>query len=290
MVAKLIKSTPVTRERFESNSSSTSSIPAKLVSSTPLVEPAPASSRLDHIIHQSNTKDIINPAKSNYSLAQVRRQDRPQKSGPIVMEQEQIITSVHHDDGSDDDDDTNNKKKKKKPVGIPKRSTSTSSTSSVSSAPPVRPPTTTKNTTINRNSNKYPSFESIPAGHPIEPARGLTTKTNSLQFGTKPVQVDDPGIKKILLFTSHSSTFDLGSIYIRPVEADQPADQTNSSVKGWLRKQNRDSFLKRIERYYCILKNNALLMHRNAEDRLPYKAISLKGEKKKKGEDNISFQ
>ncbi len=69
----------------------------------------------------------------------------------------------------------------------------------------------------------------------------------------------------------------LGSIYTTPVEADQPAIQSNSIVKGYLRKQNRDSFLKRIERYYCILANDALLMHRRAEDRTPVKAINLKG-------------
>jgi hypothetical protein len=69
----------------------------------------------------------------------------------------------------------------------------------------------------------------------------------------------------------------LGSIYITPVPANHPAIQYNSSVKGWLRKQNRDSFLKRIERYYCVLANNALLMHRHDHDTTPYKAINLKG-------------
>jgi hypothetical protein len=48
-------------------------------------------------------------------------------------------------------------------------------------------------------------------------------------------------------------------------------------VKGWLRKQNRDSFLKRIERYYCVLSNNALLMHKHEYDKTPQKAVNLKG-------------
>jgi hypothetical protein len=69
----------------------------------------------------------------------------------------------------------------------------------------------------------------------------------------------------------------LASIYTTPVEANQPAIQANSPVKGWLRKQNRDSFLKRIERYYCILKNDQLLMHRHEDDRTPQKAVTLKG-------------
>ncbi|CAF4871074.1 unnamed protein product, partial [Rotaria sp. Silwood2] len=40
---------------------------------------------------------------------------------------------------------------------------------------------------------------------------------------------------------------------IAPVEGSPPALQSNGLVKGWLRKQNRDSILKRIERYYCVL-------------------------------------
>lgn len=48
-------------------------------------------------------------------------------------------------------------------------------------------------------------------------------------------------------------------------------------MKGWLRKQNRESFLKRIERYYCVLQNNTLLMHRHNYDQTPQKSINLKG-------------
>jgi hypothetical protein len=69
----------------------------------------------------------------------------------------------------------------------------------------------------------------------------------------------------------------IGSIYIKPVEASQPAGQYHAVVKGWLRKQNRDSFLKRIERYYCVLTSDALLMHQSDNDRTPQKAINLRG-------------
>jgi hypothetical protein len=62
-----------------------------------------------------------------------------------------------------------------------------------------------------------------------------------------------------------------------PPESNRPAIQLNCTVKGWLRKQNRESFLKRIERYFCVLRNNALLMYRHDFDQTPHKAINLKG-------------
>ena len=74
--------------------------------------------------------------------------------------------------------------------------------------------------------------------------------------------------------------FSLGSIYITPTEASLPAlSQSHALLKGWLRKQNRESIFKRIERYYCVLTNGTLLMHRRDSDRTPQKAINLKGEK-----------
>lgn len=184
-----MKNIPLNRERLESDSSSAPSITGKLVSSIPLVEHPPASSRLDNIIHQSNPKDVINPSSSNYSLAQVRHQDRPHNLKPIVMEQEQIITTVHHDDSDDDHDD-----KKKKPVLKQKRSSSSSSLSSTSSLP-IRPPkpTTTTTTAINRNSKKFPSFESLQPPYQSDPGAKLTNRTNSMQSGIKPVRDDELG-------------------------------------------------------------------------------------------------
>jgi hypothetical protein len=60
-------------------------------------------------------------------------------------------------------------------------------------------------------------------------------------------------------------------------ESNYPANQSNNVVKGWLRKQNRESFFKRIERYFCVLRNNAFLMYRTELDPTPYKLINLKG-------------
>lgn len=62
-----------------------------------------------------------------------------------------------------------------------------------------------------------------------------------------------------------------------PVEGNQPASQSSGTMKGWIRKQNRDSILKRIERYYCVLTKSALLMYRHDYDTIPEKAITLKG-------------
>jgi hypothetical protein len=187
-----VRNAPATRERLESDSSSASSTAVKITSSVPLIEKPAASSRLDNIIHQSNTKDIINPSSSNYSLAQVRHQDRPKILEPVSMEQQQIVTIVHHDDTDDEDDDNNNNNNNNKTKDIvkKKRSSSSSSSSSASSLPaqPVKPTNTT-----NRNPNKYPSFESLqPAYQNNQPSK-LTTKTASLQFGTKPVRSNEAG-------------------------------------------------------------------------------------------------
>jgi hypothetical protein len=178
-----VKNVPINRERLESDSSSVPSITGKVASSVPLIETPAASSRLDNIIHQLNTKDVINPSSSNYSLAQVRHQDRPQILEPVSMEQHQIVTTVHHEDSDDDNN--------KKPVLKKIQSSSTSSSSSSSlPAQPVKPTNTT--TTANRNPNKYPSFESLQPAYLNEQGSKLTNKTASLQFGTKPVQDDDP--------------------------------------------------------------------------------------------------
>ncbi|CAF1400078.1 unnamed protein product [Adineta steineri] len=261
-VSKLITNTSTNRQRIPSDSSSVPSTIDK-VTSVPLVESSAASSRLDNIIHPPDTKDVNSSLSSNYSLAQVRRQDRPQNVEPISMAQQQVITSVHHE-ASDDDDD--------KSVDAPKpkrfdssTSSSSSSTQPISTSNTTRqpPPATTTTSAVNRNANVHRSFESLQAVYSNDQQSNVNNRTNSLEFDTKPVQYNDSK----------------SSIYITPVEASQPAIQANSIVKGWLRKQNRDSFLKRIERYYCILTNDALLMHRNEHDRTPVKAINLKGAK-----------
>jgi hypothetical protein len=133
-----------------------------------------------------------------------------------------------------------------------------------------------------RNPNLHRSLESIP--RTTSQTEGIlkpSNKTASLEFGKGSVGAYD----------------DLGTIYITPQEANHPALQYQNTVKGWLRKQNRgkirikkiyfinkkkkklDSFFKRIERYYCVIWNNTLLMHKHDHDRIPQKAINLQGKR-----------
>jgi hypothetical protein len=190
-----VKNIPTNRERFESDSSSVPSVIGKLVPSVPLIEPPAASSRLDKIIHQANTKDVVNPSSPNYSLAQVRHQERPKILEPLSMEQQQIVTSVHHDESDVDDDNTKN-------IITKKRTSSSSSSSSSSSLPAQTAKTNNTTTATNRTSNKYPSFESLQHTYQTDQLPKLTNKTASLQFGTKPVRDDDPGSFLIFLFLS----------------------------------------------------------------------------------------
>ncbi|CAF4150845.1 unnamed protein product, partial [Rotaria magnacalcarata] len=148
-----------------------------------------------------------------------------------------------------------------------KLSTKKSSVSSSNSKaqPVTKPKITTTNSTAKQNdiANPHRSLESLQStpyrnNQPLRP----TNKSGSLDFGAIPVQYDDPG-----------------SIYITPVEGTLPAAQSAGLVKGWLRKKNIDSILKRTERYYCVLTNSALFMYRNEHDTTPQKAINLRDSK-----------
>ncbi len=176
------------RERLASDSSSAPSITGKIVPSVPLNETPAASSRLDSMIHQSTAKDHVNASTSNYSLAQVRHQDRPQNLEPVSMEQQQIVSSVHHDD------DNNHGLKTKRSSSL---SSSSSKTSSNSGSQPIKTftPASTTNTTstANKNLNVHRSFESLQQPYENERVLRPANKTASLEFGTKPVPYDDPG-------------------------------------------------------------------------------------------------
>ncbi|CAF0815084.1 unnamed protein product [Rotaria sordida] len=245
MRAQLVKNISTNRERdaFESSSAPTG----------PLIETPAASNRLDNIIHQSNGGDVTHRSSSNYSLAQVRRQDRPRNLEPVTMEKQQIVTSVHN----------NTVKQQRSNVSS---SPSSSSSSSASSPPNSRKSPVKKSNAIStktsESSNIHRSLESLPNTYKNNQGARLTNKASSLEFGTRPVQYDD-----------------LGSTYITPIEGSQSAIQSNGFIKGWLRKQNRDSFLKRIERYYCVLRGDTFLMYRHEHDRIPHKTIQLTGAK-----------
>jgi hypothetical protein len=92
------------------------------------------------------------------------------------MEQQQIVTSVHHENG--------------KNFSKAKRSSSASSSSSSGSTQPGKasnaPPKP------NQNSNIHRSFESLQQTYENEEELRPPNKTGSLEFGTRPVQYDDP--------------------------------------------------------------------------------------------------
>ena len=235
------------QERLQSDSSLSPSVTSKLVAATPLIETPGATSRLNTIIHQAETKDTSSSSSAIYNLASIHHPGHGQFDDRITVEPEQVLTTIHYEDSDE---------KKKH------RSTSSSSSdrSSAKSASQMNITSIDVAPAPHRNANLYRSFESLPHSHKEKPGLKPSDKTASLDFGAKPVQYDDAG-----------------SIYITPVEAPLPAIQSHSVVKGWLRKQNRDSFFKRIERYYCVLNNDALLMHKHDYDRTPQKAINLKG-------------
>jgi len=156
---------PVNQERPVSDSSAPSII-TKLFSSTPLLEKPAAASRLDEIIHQSQTNNITDPSsKSYYNLAPVH----------------------HHDDEPLKNSDIK-----------PKRSSSSSSSSSsVSTSIPTDKYNlaSTNNPTLPpKNSNLHRSLESIPRRtSQTEQTLKSTNKAASLETGIKPVGYDDPG-------------------------------------------------------------------------------------------------
>jgi hypothetical protein len=109
-----------------------------------------------------------------------------------VSVEQNIITSIHHDDsdeGEGDVNDNNNNNALTK-----KRSDSSSSSTSSSPSLPVQSVRTNTTTTVNRNPNKYPSFESLPPSYQNDQNPRPPTKTASLQFGVKPVRDDEPGL------------------------------------------------------------------------------------------------
>ncbi|CAF4328596.1 unnamed protein product [Rotaria sp. Silwood2] len=250
-IAKLINTFPANPERPVADSSSPS-IAALLAASVPLTEKPAAANRLDDIIHQSNTNDINQPTSLYYNEAGIRHHDSKQ----MTMEQQKLITNVRNDDEQIGRIITSDMRLNR----------SASSLSSASTSIPVETDNLTprnSHTLPARNSSLHRSLELIPRKSSLtEEGLKPTNKTTSLQFNQTPVRYDDPG-----------------SIYFTPQEATHAASQYENVVKGWLRKQNRSSFLKRVERYYCVLSKNALLMHKHENDRTPYKGVNLKGAK-----------
>ncbi|CAF3790591.1 unnamed protein product [Rotaria sp. Silwood1] len=258
-LAKLVNTFPANPDRPVSDYSSPS-MPALLAASVPLIEKPAATNRLDDVIHQSDADDTPEPISLYYNEPGVRHHDSKQ----MPIEQQESITDVR-----DDDDDEQIGRIVTSDMRLDQSASSLSSPAASIHA--EKDNLTPKNsyTLPVRNSSTYRSLESLPRkSSQTEEGLKPPTKTSSLEFNQKPVRYDDPG-----------------SIYFIPQEATHPASQYQDVVKGWLRKQNRSSIFKRVERYYCVLSNNTLLMHKHEHDRTPYKGVNLKGAKVLQYED-----
>ncbi|UJR23107.1 hypothetical protein I4U23_026128 [Adineta vaga] len=263
-VSKLIKIIPGNQERPVADISA-STIATQLATSVPLVERPAASSRLNDMIHQSNTGESNN-SSAYYNISEVRRSD-PRVTGKEISI-DQVLTSMHGDDDENDDIDAQTRRQQTSTNKVQRSASLSSSSTTLSLSLSKQPDTNNLNTGNSiglsaRNSNLHRSLEVIPRKtSQTEQALNPSHKTASLELGTKPTRYDE-------------ST----SIYVTTHEATHPASQYQNTIKGWLRKQNRESFFKRVERYYCVLSKNVLLMHKNEHDRIPSKAINLNGAK-----------
>lgn len=155
---EFILAVPTNQERQPSHSPNLSST-GRLIAAVPLTEKPAAATRLDDIIHQSDSPN--EPRKTSYYNAtndQHRTELKPKRSSSAS-------------------------------------SSSSSSTSSSSIGPAKQQlPTTTTELSPTRNLNRHQSLESIPRrtsqnDRPLD----LTNKTTSLEFGQRPSKYEDPG-------------------------------------------------------------------------------------------------
>ena len=137
------------------------------MSAVPLVEKPAAASRLDDIIHQSNTNDLTSVY---YNQTEVQQNDSKQTF-------ETVRNSSHG-------------------TGLrPRRSDSSSSSSSTSTETNKQRLSSTNNTGLPpKNSSFHRSLEVIPRKtSQTERVLNPTNKATSLEFGKRPVGYDDPG-------------------------------------------------------------------------------------------------
>ncbi|CAF1582084.1 unnamed protein product [Rotaria magnacalcarata] len=246
IIARLVKNDPV-NPNFRASDVPNTSMAAILAACEPLTEKPAAANRLHDIIHQSNTSDTTDPTSAFYN---VPRNDSKQYIDRSSMGQYDTTTSIPRSDERPDRIITSHMESNRS------ASPSVSSTTEniIQANPYVFPP---------RNLNGHRSLEVLPQKYsPTEAGLISNMRATSLDLNPQVNRLNDPD-----------------SIEFIPKEAPHPASQYGNVAKGWLQKQNRDSILKRTERYYFVLSNNALLMHKHDYDRAAYKAIILKGAK-----------
>ncbi|CAF3432081.1 unnamed protein product [Rotaria socialis] len=258
IIARLVKNDLVD-SHFRASDVSNIPMANILAACVPLTEKPAAANRLHDIIHQSNTSDTTDPTSAYYN---VHPNDSKQYTERSSMGQPDTTTSIPHSDERLD-----------RIMTSPMESNRSASPSTSSAAGSMH--AITNNI---RPSNPYAFPVINPNGHrslEVLPQRSLTDA--GLKSNTKAISLDlNPQLNR---------NNDQDSIYFTPKEAPHPASQYENVAKGWLRKQNRDSIFKRIENYYFVLSNDALLMHKHDYDRAAYKAINLKGAKIRMIED-----
>ncbi|CAF1245473.1 unnamed protein product [Rotaria sordida] len=255
-IAKLINTFPSNPEPSVTDSSN-SSVAALLVGAVPLIENPPAANRLDTIIRQTSTDDTTQPTPLYYNQIDNYPYDFKQSTDRTTPEPEELFTNVRDDDEQIGRIITSG-------MQLNRLSSSLPSSASTSIQTEIDNLTSTNNYTLpTKNSNIHRSLDLIPRKTPpneeeLRPA----TKTTSLELYQKPVPYDEPAL-----------------VFLTPQEPTHAASQYQNVIKGWLRKQNRASILKRVERYYCVLWNDTILMHKQENDRAPKKRVILKGAK-----------
>ena len=158
-----ILAVPTNQEQPNKNSPALSAT-GRLIATVPVVEKPAAASRLDDIIHQSNTNQESYPSQY-YNITDGRQYDPKTNVDPVRRSRSSS-------------------------------SSSSSSATSTSSAGPAKPSLTTTNNSglPPRNLNRHQSLESIPRRtSQTERTLDPTNKTTSLEFGQRPGKFEDPG-------------------------------------------------------------------------------------------------
>jgi hypothetical protein len=165
--------------------------------SLPIINTPGATSRLNHIIHQSDRKEMsVSPATS-YSIADVQhRTDEPSTVRSISMKQNEMDNSCHQND--DKYRKTPEIKLSQSILSSPALSCSSSSASSVTAS--IDRPTQSNDASSSkissvkyRNPNVHRSVESLQRTYKQDAGLKPSNRTASLDFALKPVSYDESG-------------------------------------------------------------------------------------------------
>ena len=171
--------------------SSTPSSAQLLAAAVPLKETPAAASRLDTIIHQSNTDPIGDSSSSYYNVSQGHQYDRVPKSDSVYMQPEHAVSSIHGE--------TQDTVAKSVESLDTQRKRSTSSVSGSSSSASVgaghfERSSAARTSAGLRNSNMHRSLGTIPVdSQGVEQGLSPSNKAASLDFRPRSNPPDESG-------------------------------------------------------------------------------------------------